>query len=141
MKIDLPSSPDAGLRSLGKNSLAQHIQELASDAFEGRFPGSPGETRTTGYLIEQFKSLGLAPGDPAAGYLQKVPLIGITAASPLHLSWTQGHKSCRFALAGSSWPGASERLKAYPFTIRRSFLPVMEWWHPSMTGMTTKTWM
>ena len=85
MKIDLPSSPDAGLRSLGKNSLAQHIQELASDAFEGRFPGSPGETRTTGYLIEQFKNLGLAPGDPAAGYRQKVPLIGITAASPLHL--------------------------------------------------------
>ena len=70
---------------MGEKNLARHIQQLASDAFEGRFPGSPGETRTTGYLIEQFKSLGLAPGDPAGSYLQKVPLIGITAASPLHL--------------------------------------------------------
>jgi Zn-dependent M28 family amino/carboxypeptidase len=85
MKIDPPSSPDAGLKSLGENSLAQHIQELASDAFEGRFPGSPGETRTTGYLIEQLKSLGLAPGDPDGIYLQKVPLMGITADFPLRL--------------------------------------------------------
>ena len=85
-----PSSPDAGLRSIGEKNLAQHIQRLASDAFEGRFPGSPGETRTTGYLVEQFKSLGLAPGNPAGGYLQKVPLFGITAASPLHLFLSTG---------------------------------------------------
>ncbi len=82
MTIDPPSSPDAGLKSMGEKNLARHIQQLASDAFEGRFPGSPGETRTTGYLIGQFKSLGLAPGDPAESYLQKVPLIGITATSP-----------------------------------------------------------
>ena len=85
MTIHPPSSPDVGLRSIGEKNLAQHIQQLASDAFEGRFPGSPGETRTTDYLVEQFKSLGLAPGDPAGSYLQKVPLIGITAVSPLHL--------------------------------------------------------
>ena len=75
---------------MGEKSLARHIQQLASDAFEGRFPGSPGETRTTGYLIGQFKSLGLAPGDPAESYLQKVPLIGITAASPMHLNLDTG---------------------------------------------------
>ncbi len=73
----------------GKN-LAQHIQRLASDAFEGRLPGSPGETRTTGYLVEQLESLGLAPGDPDGSYLQKVPLIGITAASPQHLFLSTG---------------------------------------------------
>jgi len=82
MTIHPPSSPDAGLRSIGEENLAQHIQRLASDAFEGRLPGSPGETRTTGYLVEQFKSLGLAPGNPAGSYLQKVPLMGITATSP-----------------------------------------------------------
>ncbi|MCH6570010.1 MAG: peptidase M28, partial [Acidobacteria bacterium] len=90
MTIHPPSAPDAGLRSIGEENLAQHIQRLASDAFEGRFPGSPGETRTTGYLVEQFKSLGLAPGNPAGSYLQKVPLIGITAASPLHLFLSTG---------------------------------------------------
>ncbi len=85
MTIHPPSSPDAGLRSIGKKNLARHIQQLASDVFEGRLPGSPGETHTTGYLVEQFKSLGLAPGGPEGSYLQKVPLIGITAASALHL--------------------------------------------------------
>lgn len=90
MTIHPPSAPDAGLRSIGEENLAQHIKRLASDAFEGRFPGSPGETRTTGYLVEQFKSLGLAPGNPAGSYLQKVPLIGITATSPLHLFLSTG---------------------------------------------------
>jgi Zn-dependent M28 family amino/carboxypeptidase len=90
MTIDPHSSPDAGLKSMGEKNLAQHIQQLASDAFEGRLPGSPGETRTTGYLIKQFKSLGLTPGNPAGSYLQKVPLIGITAASPLHLFLNTG---------------------------------------------------
>ena len=52
MTIHPPSSPDARLRSMGEENLARHIQHLASDAFEGRFPGSPGETQTTGYLVE-----------------------------------------------------------------------------------------
>jgi len=85
MTIHPPSSPDAGLRSIGEENLARHIQQLASDSFEGRLPGSPGETKTTGYLVEQFKKLGLAPGNPEGNYLQKVPLMGITPASPLHL--------------------------------------------------------
>lgn len=85
MTIHPPSSPDAGLRSMGEENLARHIQHLASDAFEGRLPGSPGETQTTGYLVEQFKKLGLAPGNPDGSYLQKVPLMGITPASPMHL--------------------------------------------------------
>ena len=75
---------------MGEENLARHIQHLASDAFEGRFPGSPGETQTTGYLVEQFKKLGLAPGKPDGSYLQKVPLIGITAPSPLHLFLSSG---------------------------------------------------
>jgi Zn-dependent M28 family amino/carboxypeptidase len=70
---------------MGEENLARHIQHLASDAFEGRLPGSPGETQTTGYLVEQFKKLGLAPGNPDGSYLQKVPLMGITPASPMHL--------------------------------------------------------
>jgi len=34
MTIHLPSSPDAGLRSIGEKNLAQHIQQLASDNIE-----------------------------------------------------------------------------------------------------------
>ena len=75
---------------MNERTLAQHIQRLASDAFEGRFPGSIGEELTVEYLIQQFESLGLQPGDPAGSYLQKVPLIGITAASELELAFRRG---------------------------------------------------
>lgn len=47
---------------------------LASDAFEGRSPGSLGEERTVAYLVSQFRSLGLSPGNPDGSYLQQVPM-------------------------------------------------------------------
>jgi Zn-dependent M28 family amino/carboxypeptidase len=48
---------------------------LASDEFEGRAPGTPGETKTVGYLVAQFKALGLEPGGEAGGWTQAVPLV------------------------------------------------------------------
>ena len=48
---------------------------LASDEFEGRAPGTPGETRTVEYLVAQFKALGLEPGGEAGGWTQAVPLV------------------------------------------------------------------
>ena len=52
---------------------------LASDAFEGRGPGTPGEEKTVAYLISEFKSAGLEPGNPDGTYVQDVPMIGITS--------------------------------------------------------------
>ncbi len=141
MTIDPPSSPDAGLRSIGENSIARHIQQLASDAFEGRFPGSPGETRTTGYLIEQFKSLGLAPGNPAESYLQKVPLIGITAAFPLHLFLDTGAQELSLC-SGQEFVAWSKRaLESTSLEASEFVFAGYGVWPPSTTGMTTKTWM
>jgi Zn-dependent M28 family amino/carboxypeptidase len=48
---------------------------LASDAFEGRGPGTAGETKTIQYLAEQFRLLGLEPGGPDGSWFQTVPLI------------------------------------------------------------------
>ena len=59
-----PSPPDAGLDTINADNLAQHIQTLASDEFEGRLPGSKGEELTIEYLTDQFTQLGLSPGNP-----------------------------------------------------------------------------
>jgi Zn-dependent M28 family amino/carboxypeptidase len=67
------------LESFAPNGLLKHIQVLASDEFEGRAPGSRGEERTVNYLTEQFRRLGLKPGNPDGTYVQKVPLVGFTA--------------------------------------------------------------
>ncbi len=60
-----------------RDSLAQHIIVLASDSFQGRKPFTPGETRTLAYLENQFRAIGLEPGN-GISYLQDVPMVQIT---------------------------------------------------------------
>ncbi|GAB2546341.1 M20/M25/M40 family metallo-hydrolase [Rhodanobacter koreensis] len=57
--------------------VAEHVKVLASDAFEGRAPGSLGEQRTTDYLIRQFQRIGLQPGNHGS-WLQAVPYVQAT---------------------------------------------------------------
>jgi Zn-dependent M28 family amino/carboxypeptidase len=45
---------------------------LSSDAFGGRKPGTAAEPRTTGWLVEQFKRMGLQPGNHGS-WFQTVP--------------------------------------------------------------------
>jgi len=42
---------------------AAHLRTLSSDEYDGRKPGTLGERLTTNYIIEQFKSAGLEPGN------------------------------------------------------------------------------
>ncbi|WP_223649675.1 M28 family metallopeptidase [Hymenobacter psoromatis] len=57
--------------------IAQHIQVLASDDYQGRRPFTTGEDKATAYLAGEFKKLGLQPGDKGS-YFQPVPLVEIT---------------------------------------------------------------
>jgi Zn-dependent M28 family amino/carboxypeptidase len=57
-------------------NLLRHIRELSSDAYDGRFPGTPGEEKSVAYVISQIKAIGLQAGTPAGGFVQKVPLYG-----------------------------------------------------------------
>lgn len=56
----------------------EHVSVLASDAFEGRGPGTPGEDKTVAYLQAQFERMGLKPGN-GDSYFQTVPMIETTA--------------------------------------------------------------
>jgi len=66
----------------------KHIRTLSSDEFEGRSPGSKGEQLTVAYLEDQFRGMGLEPGNPDGSYLQKVPLVGITADPTMNLTFS-----------------------------------------------------
>ena len=44
--------------------LSADVKTLASDAFQGRAPGTPGEAKTVDWLIAQFEAMGLEPGGP-----------------------------------------------------------------------------
>lgn len=67
-----------GAAAIDQADIERHVVALASDEFGGRGPSSPGEELTINYLIEQFQSLGLEPGNNGS-YTQDVPLVDITA--------------------------------------------------------------
>src|SRR5215831_17461671 len=57
-------------------AVLEHTKVLSSDKFEGRAPGTMGEELTVSYLVDQFKKIGLKPGNTDGTYVQKVPLVG-----------------------------------------------------------------
>jgi Zn-dependent M28 family amino/carboxypeptidase len=64
-----------GAGPISPQRMSQEIKVLASDAFQGRAPGTPGEARTIDFLVERFKAEGLEPGGPGGSWTQSVPLV------------------------------------------------------------------
>lgn len=54
--------------------LSKHLHILASDTFEGRETGMPGQKRAAEYLADHFKNIGIPPL-PVSGYFQPFPLV------------------------------------------------------------------
>src|SRR5437868_6155662 len=69
--------------------MSEMTRVLASDAFQGRAPGTPGEDKTIPYLIAQFKSAGLEPAGENGGWTQQVPMIRTQLKSPMQISVSQ----------------------------------------------------
>lgn len=82
---------DDGLVVFNADSLKKHIAVLASDEFMGRKPFTVGETKTVAYLQEQFKQMGLEPGN-GESYIQEVPMANIlaTAAPSMQVKSAKG---------------------------------------------------
>ena len=77
--------------------LSQEVKTLASDAFEGRGPATPGETKTVDYVVAQFKAAGLQPGgavvDGKRTWTQPVPLGRFEIVGTPRFSLTEDGKS------------------------------------------------
>src|SRR3954469_2953300 len=84
------SAPKDAADAMTAADLLKHIKVLASDEYEGRGPGSKGEELSVKYISDQFKALGLKPGNPNGSYTQEVPLAGIITAPTA--SFTVGDK-------------------------------------------------
>lgn len=69
------SAAPAGAIAISPARLAQHVRTLSSDAFEGRGPATPGETKTVAYIAQQFAAAGLRPGGRGGSWTQDVPLV------------------------------------------------------------------
>jgi Zn-dependent M28 family amino/carboxypeptidase len=76
--------------------MLEHIKVLSSDEFEGRAPGSKGEELTVKYLEDEFKKMGLRPGNTNGTFVQDLPLVGITGTNTRPLTVTGGGKKTTF---------------------------------------------
>jgi Zn-dependent M28 family amino/carboxypeptidase len=69
--------------------MSEITRVLASDEFQGRAPGTPGEDKTIPYLVEQFKAAGLEPAGENGGWTQTVPMIHTQLQAPENVSVSQ----------------------------------------------------
>jgi Zn-dependent M28 family amino/carboxypeptidase len=73
------------------DEIKSHIAVLANDSLLGRKPFTAGEPKTINYVSQQFKKLGLEPGNNGS-YFQEVPMVEITG-SPSATMEISGGKS------------------------------------------------
>jgi hypothetical protein len=66
--------------------LSATVRTLASEEFQGRAPGTAGETKTIAYLTDAFRKLGLAPGGENGGWTQIVPIVRTQINTPRTLN-------------------------------------------------------
>ncbi len=94
--------------TIDADKLLEHVKILASDEFEGRGPSTPGEEKTLAYITEQFKSMGLKPGNKGS-YLQDVPVVSIAADPDTHMDLKIGDKDITLAY-GTQMMAATPRV-------------------------------
>ncbi|KQN09520.1 peptidase M28 [Sphingobium sp. Leaf26] len=87
----IPSSaaPAQSATAPSIDTMKRLVEELSSDAFEGRAPGTAGEEKTLALLAAEFEKLGLKPGNKGS-WFQDVPLVEITAKNVSPLTFTGG---------------------------------------------------
>lgn len=73
--------------------LSADVKVLASDAFEGRGPATPGEEKTIAYIEAQFRAAGLKPGGEHDGWTQAVPLRRFETPGPITVSLGEGGRT------------------------------------------------
>jgi Zn-dependent M28 family amino/carboxypeptidase len=83
--------------AIDAGAVLEHTKVLASDAFEGRAPGTKGEDLTVAYLVEALRKMGLEPGNPDGSWVQKVPLVGSTVQGSPSLTFRKGDAQRRLA--------------------------------------------
>ena len=78
-------SPTSTAQEASAERMYRHIQILASDSFEGRGPGTRGDTLAQRYVRAELRKLGLASAVRDGSYFQPVPMLGVTAGGTASL--------------------------------------------------------
>lgn len=91
----VPIDFDAAYQSISEEDLARHIKTLASDAYEGRAPGTKGEKLTVAYLSREFRGIGLNPG-AKDGFEQQISFAEVKRDPKFAMSLTKNGSTTEF---------------------------------------------
>jgi Zn-dependent M28 family amino/carboxypeptidase len=88
-KVPAGDPIEAAVETMTEAEYRRHVETLASDAFGGRAPASPGEELTVAYLVDHFENLGLEPANDGL-YTQDVPLAWVEVVNQPDLVFSGG---------------------------------------------------
>jgi len=83
--VSLPAGYDKSEATIMATNLLADVSIVASDEFEGRGPGSEGDTRTRTFLATRLAETGFKPFFENGSYEQTVEIIGLTVQDPAEL--------------------------------------------------------
>ena len=73
-EIEAPKDVVQIASSITETELKEHLYIYASDAYEGRETGEPGQKKAVEYLKKEYEKLGIPPAQKNGSYFQNVPL-------------------------------------------------------------------
>jgi Peptidase family M28 len=94
----VPASEEGAAGAITQNLLRAHVKFLASDLLGGRSPATEGDRLSELYIAAQMQAMGLEPAAPGGGYIQRVPLIGISPKVPDTMTLAAGDRTLDLAL-------------------------------------------
>ena len=69
-----PVDPKIYAETITESELKEHLYTYASDDFEGRETGQPGQKKAIEYIKAEYEALGIPPAQSNGDYFQKVPI-------------------------------------------------------------------
>lgn len=88
------SASAAAAAPIEASRLSAHVKVLASDAFEGRGPGTPGEDKTVAYIAQQFQAAGAEPAGENGGWTQAVAMKRFTLEAAPRIAFAGAPAAC-----------------------------------------------
>ncbi len=124
----------AAAKAITEDEIRGHTRFLGSDLLEGRAPATRGDRLAQEYIQAQMESLGLEPGAPEGGWIQKVPLVGIVGKVPEKLAVSRDARKAEFtkledyvAFSGTQKPQSQVNAAEIVFVGYGIVAPEFQW--------------
>ncbi|MEE3236412.1 MAG: M28 family peptidase, partial [Pseudomonadota bacterium] len=87
------SAEQVAEQTITADLMRDYVRELSDDKYEGRGPGSRGDSSARQYLVAEMEKLGLEPAAADGSWEQTFSLVGLTSDQPLEWNFSNADAS------------------------------------------------